>query len=186
LLSVPGKDPDQDNAQDILRDRYGEILTVHRLDMETSGILLFARSIETQRYFSAQFAGKKTDKIYCALVHGQPKEDAGTIDLPLHTDWPNRPRQMVDYVNGKDAVTEWRVLERRDTYSRMALRPITGRTHQLRVHMLNIGHPILGDSLYAFGEGLAAMDRLALHAEKLTFLHPKSLESVDVYDACPF
>ncbi|MCD9027253.1 RNA pseudouridine synthase [Luteimonas sp. BDR2-5] len=178
LLSVPGRGPDR---QDCLATRaaaaWPDARIVHRLDMATSGVIVMARGEAMQRALSIAFADREIDKRYVAVVAGWPTADAGEIDLPLLTDWPNRPRQMVDAIAGKPSLTRWRVLSR-DTAgdgsrrTRLALTPVTGRSHQLRVHLQAIGHPILGDALYADDDARAAAPRLLLHAETLAMSHP--------------
>lgn len=187
LLSVPGRGPEK---QDCMSARVAEdhirVLIVHRLDMETSGLLLFARFGDAQRQFSELFATGQVDKTYTAIVNGEPDPETGVIDLPLIRDWPNRPRQMVDHEKGKPAQTKWRVLERLDGRTRMELKPVTGRTHQLRVHMDAIGHPILGDNLYGTDESRAEADRLMLHATRLKLKNPFTGHTIDVTSRPPF
>ncbi|WP_102109186.1 RluA family pseudouridine synthase [Oceaniglobus roseus] len=172
LLSVPGKGED---LADCLLTRaqaaFPQTLLVHRLDRDTSGIMVFAQTPHAQRHLGLQFEKRMVKKAYVARVWGDLQPDAGTVDLPLIVDWPNRPRQMVDHENGRAAVTDWRVAKRREGETRVRLMPKTGRSHQLRVHMLALGHPILGDPFYAEG---AARDfpRLMLHAESLRLRHP--------------
>ena len=167
LLSVPGRGPDkQDCAISRIQAQYPEALTVHRLDMATSGLLLMARGAEQQRLLSLEFAERRVHKRYVALLTGYLSGDGWSeVNLPLLTDWPNRPRQKIDFEHGKPSLTRYRVLERGEAGTRVELEPITGRTHQLRVHMLAIGHPIVGDALYGPdpGEG----QRLLLHASAL-------------------
>ena len=172
LLSVPGRGPDkQDCALHRLQRQYPEVLVVHRLDMATSGLLLFARSPAMQRQLSLAFATRQVHKRYIAQLHGLLDGADGhwqMVDLPLSADWPNRPRQQVDLVAGKPAMTRWQLL-RHDLpalSTRVMLEPVTGRTHQLRVHMQAIGHPVIGDMLYA--EGLPPAPRMLLHASQLT------------------
>lgn len=174
LLSVPGKG---EHLSDCLLTRVQEAfpmaLLVHRLDRDTSGVMVFGLSPHAQRHLSKQFEERKVKKTYVARVAGRMEGKTGTIELPLIVDWPNRPRQMVCHETGKEAVTDWRVLRAKDGESRVRLHPKTGRSHQLRVHMLSLGHPILGDPLYAEG---AARDheRMMLHAEELRLSHPES------------
>ncbi len=170
LLSVPGRGADK---QDCLATRvqaaFADALVVHRLDMATSGLMLFARGVAMQRQLSGLFQDRTVRKTYVALVAGQVPEH-GEIALPLLTDWPNRPKQKVDWEHGKPALTYFQRLDydlSHDT-SRVQLTPITGRTHQLRLHLAAIGHPILGDTLY----GGRAASRLHLHAMRLSFDHP--------------
>ncbi|CAG0907472.1 unnamed protein product, partial [Cyprideis torosa] len=175
LLSVPGRGEDkQDCLLSRVQREYPEALSVHRLDMSTSGLMILARSKEQERALSIQFQQRKVYKRYIAVVTGQPEPDSGEIDLPLITDWPNRPRQKVDHDIGKPSQTRYRVLEFDAAHncSRVELAPITGRSHQLRVHMMALGHAILGDELYATPEAYAQADRLLLHAQALRFAHP--------------
>jgi tRNA pseudouridine32 synthase / 23S rRNA pseudouridine746 synthase len=172
LLSVPGKGP---HLADCLLARaqaaFPEALLVHRLDRDTSGVMIFALTPHAQRHLGLQFEKRQVRKIYVARVAGEMAEKTGTVDLPLKVDWPNRPLQKVDREAGKPAQTDWRVVRARDGETRVRLFPKTGRSHQLRVHMKEIGHPILGDPFYADG---AARDhpRLMLHAESLRIRHP--------------
>jgi tRNA pseudouridine32 synthase/23S rRNA pseudouridine746 synthase len=185
LLSVPGKtEPDCLEAR--IRKDYPESLTVHRLDMATSGLMVFARNANAQRHIGLQFEKRMTEKTYIARVWGQVKNDKGEIDLPLITDWPNRPRQMVCHERGKPSLTEWQVLERKENTTRVELYPKTGRSHQLRVHMLAIGHVILGDRLYADEEAFLAAPRLQLHAHKLKLRKPTGGEWAEFISPCPF
>jgi tRNA pseudouridine32 synthase/23S rRNA pseudouridine746 synthase len=159
---------------------------VHRLDWETSGIILLARDADTHRELSRQFHDRETEKAYTALCWGQPELDSGSIDLPLRYDPPTKPRHVVDHEFGKHALTFWRVLERCGDWCRVELTPITGRSHQLRVHMLSIGHPLLGDGLYAHEQALAAWPRLCLHASMLSFTHPQTGERLRFECPAPF
>lgn len=173
LLSVPGKALEHaDCLEARAQDRFPTARTVHRLDMDTSGVVILAMNAQSHRHLGMQFERRHTAKTYIADVFGEVKEDIGSINLPLRCDWPNRPKQMVDHEQGRKAHTNWRVLQRQGTWTRMELTPITGRSHQLRVHMLELGHPILGDRFYATGEALKAADRLRLHAQSLTVHHP--------------
>ena len=183
LLSVPGKEERlSDCLEARLREQYKDTLLVHRLDMDTSGVMVFARKKRMQRELSAQFERKETSKRYIALVEGIVQEDEGEVDLPLLTDWPNRPLQKVD-AEGKPSRTLWHVLERIEQTTLVALTPITGRTHQLRVHMKEIGHPILGDRFYG---NAATAARLCLHAEILAFSDPDTGESLSFTAPAPF
>ncbi|EAV45717.1 pseudouridine synthase [Stappia aggregata IAM 12614] len=173
LLSVPGKAAEHaDCIESRAQERYADARIVHRLDMDTSGIMVLARNPAAHRHLGLQFERRKTLKTYIADIWGSPSEDEGEVDLPLICDWPNRPKQMVSFEFGKPALTRWQVLERKDTTSRVRLFPHTGRSHQLRVHMLALGHPIAGDRFYAQGAALTASPRLALHAETLELHHP--------------
>jgi tRNA pseudouridine32 synthase/23S rRNA pseudouridine746 synthase len=172
LLCVPGKGPE---GADCLAARvqaaWPDALVVHRLDMATSGLVLFGRGAAAQRALSIAFAERRIHKRYVAVVAGLLADEAGEIDLPIGPDWPNRPRQQVDRVAGKPSHTRWQVLGRdaATNTTRLALLPLTGRTHQLRLHLAAIGHPILGDALYAPPPVLAAAPRLLLHASHLAW-----------------
>jgi|TARA_B100000470_G_scaffold75926_1_gene58362 tRNA pseudouridine32 synthase/23S rRNA pseudouridine746 synthase len=185
LLTVPGKDP---KHADCLIARINRVFPtakiVHRLDMATSGIICLAMHKEAHRNLSIQFQDRKTAKRYIARVFGKLEQETGSVDLPLICDWPNRPKQMVDHDNGKPSLTHFKVLEYEQNATRVELTPITGRSHQLRVHMLSLGHPILGDKLYAHPEAFAMASRLQLHAEMLTLAHPASGETL-VFEAAP-
>ncbi len=178
LLSVPGRGPDkQDCLSARVQARYPDALVVHRLDMATSGLLVMARGIAMQRLLNAAFANRSVVKRSAAVVHGQipdPVCDRRLIDLPIAVDWPNRPRRVVDAVSGKPSVTRWQRshFDAARQVSHVLLEPLTGRTHQLRVHMHAIGHPILGDTLYAPATVVAMAPRLLLHACELAFAHP--------------
>ena len=187
LLTVPGKDP---KHADSLINRVNRVFPtariVHRLDMATSGILCLAMNKAAHRHLSMQFQDRETAKRYIARVFGKLEQDNGSVDLPLICDWPNRPKQMVDHENGKPSLTHFKVLEREENATRVELTPITGRSHQLRVHMLSLGHPILGDRLYAHGDALAASNRLQLHAQYLKVVHPISKMPLAFESTCPF
>ncbi len=186
LLSVPGKG---EHLADCLISRlqvvFPTALLVHRLDRDTSGVMVFAQTPAAQRHLGLQFEKRMTKKTYVARVWGDVQGDEGTVDLPLIVDWPNRPKQMVDHENGKPAVTEWKVIKRGDNETRMRLMPKTGRSHQLRVHMLALGHPILGDPFYAEGEALA-FPRLMLHSEELKLKHPEDGRGLKFRAKAPF
>lgn len=172
LLSVPGKG---EALADCLIARlqavHPEALLVHRLDRDTSGVMVFARTPAAQRHLGLQFERRRLVKVYVARVWGRVEAESGTVDLPIIVDWPNRPLQKIDHETGRPAQTDWKLVSRGEDESRLRLFPRTGRSHQLRLHMREIGHPILGDSLYAAG---AARDfpRLMLHAEGLKLRHP--------------
>lgn len=173
LLSVPGRGEDkQDSMLHRLQTEYPDAQTVHRLDMDTSGILLFARNADTQRAMSRLFEQRRIYKAYLARVWGVPKETRGSINLPLIADWPNRPRQKIDFTLGKPALTHYQLLTVNQQHSLIQLYPVTGRSHQLRLHMSALGHPILGDPLYGTAMSRCASPRLLLHAEQLRFEHP--------------
>jgi tRNA pseudouridine32 synthase/23S rRNA pseudouridine746 synthase len=171
LLSVPGRSPElADCLIARVQIEYPDALTVHRLDQVTSGLAVVARGAAMQRALSMAFERRQVTKGYEALVEGVVADDVGEIDLPLIRDWPNRPRQIVDHDTGKPSLTRWRVLARDASTSRtrLALEPVTGRSHQLRVHLASIGHPIVGDDFY----GAAPAGRVCLHASRLGFAHP--------------
>ncbi len=188
LLSVSGRKEEHFDSLEVrVKDRFPEARIVHRLDMSTSGLIIMARDADTHRNLGLQFERRKTKKVYIARVWGILKQNKGSVDLPLICDWVNRPLQMVDYDNGKSAQTNWEVLEReKGDVTRIALYPITGRTHQLRVHMAEIGHPILGDDFYAHELAFKAEKRLQLHAHKLMIYHPKGGEQIWFESPCPF
>lgn len=174
LLSVPGRGEGKaDCLIARLRVQFPGVLLVHRLDQDTSGLLVFALTPQAQAHLGQQFEARAVDKRYVARVWGVPAEPSGRIDLPLIVDWPNRPRQMVCHATGRPARTDWRLLKAEGLTARVQLKPRTGRSHQLRVHMQALGHPILGDTLYAEGAG-ADFPRLMLHAEKLGLTHPET------------
>lgn len=180
LLSVPGRGEDKaDCAIARVQAEFPDALTVHRLDMATSGLLLMARSKEMQRALSGLFERGEVEKSYLADVWGAPTPASGTIDLPLITDWPNRPLQKVDHDIGKPSRTLYETISIKNVHARLKLTPLTGRSHQLRVHLAAIGHPILGDEFYATGKALAARPRLALHAAHLSFVHPATDERME-------
>ncbi|TDP63794.1 RluA family pseudouridine synthase [Roseateles toxinivorans] len=190
MLAVPGRGP---TKQDCLISRvqwlHADALIVHRLDMATSGLLLLALGAEMQRRLSRAFAERRVQKRYVAVVHGllaEPGSDWAHIDLPVGADWPNRPRQQVCHVNGKPSQTRYRCLaqDRLGQTSRVELEPVTGRTHQLRVHLQALGHPIVGDALYADRQDLAP--RLYLHATELALHHPVTGAALQFSSAAPF
>ncbi|MDH5484211.1 MAG: pseudouridine synthase [Gammaproteobacteria bacterium] len=186
LLSVPGKGSDkQDCMISRAQSEYPQALITHRLDMATSGILVMALDTETHSRMSQLFQNRQVSKTYIAIVDGRPVEAEGKISLPLICDWPNRPRHRVDHELGKASTTLYKTLsydEQADT-SRIQLTPITGRTHQLRVHMQAIGHVILGDNLYADEANIKKADRLLLHASEIHFKHPVNEQPIDIH--CP-
>ena len=174
LLSVPGNQPQYyDSAMSRVKEKYGFCEPAHRLDMATSGILLFALSKAADRELKRQFREREPKKYYQALVWGYVEQDHGVVELPLICDWENRPRQKICFERGKRAVTFYDVLQRYpNNTTRVKLTPITGRSHQLRLHMLALGHPILGDKFYAHPQAKALSPRLCLHAESLQIQHP--------------
>jgi tRNA pseudouridine32 synthase/23S rRNA pseudouridine746 synthase len=186
LLSVPGKlEGREDCLVTRLQAAHWDALLVHRLDCDTSGVIIFARTKQAQGFLGQEFEQRRAKKTYVARVMGEMAEDSGHVDLPLGADWPNRPRQMVSHEHGRPAQTDWQVIGRAPGETRVRLSPLTGRSHQLRVHMLALGHPILGDPIYATG---AARDfpRLMLHAETLGLHHPRSGDWVEFTAPCPF
>ena len=187
LLTVPGKGPDlADCLLARVQAEFEEALLVHRLDLGTSGIMVFARHRAAQRHLGLQFERRHVEKTYHARVHGRVAARAGRIELPLAVDWPNRPLQKVDFEQGKSAETEWEALSFEQDATRLKLIPKTGRSHQLRVHARAIGHPIIGDPLYGFdGPGISA-GRLQLHAETLRFFHPENGRRIAFTSPCPF
>jgi len=187
LLAVPGRgEQGSDCLAARIQARFADALVVHRLDQATSGLMLFARDAVAQRALSLAFARREVDKRYVAVVAGAMDADGGTIELPLMRDWPNRPRQIVDFTQGKPSTTHWRVLHRDASTTRVELEPLTGRSHQLRVHLQAIGHPIVGDALYAPPEVQAVAPRLLLHASALAFTHPASGEGLRFTSDVPF
>jgi tRNA pseudouridine32 synthase / 23S rRNA pseudouridine746 synthase len=189
LLSVPGIGADK---RDCLASRavsaFPGARIVHRLDRDTSGVIILALDEDAHRELSRQFHDREVEKTYIAMVAGVPAEDSGTIELPMRKDMDprNAPRQVIDHEQGRRAVTHWKVLERLGDRARIELQPITGRSHQLRLHMKEIGHPILGDDLYASSAVLAMADRLMLHASSLSIVHPTTGAPMTFSAACPF
>ena len=186
LLSVPGRGEDlADCLMSRLAAEHPGVRLVHRLDRDTSGVMVFALTPEAQADLNLQFEERRTQKRYVALIDGHPAEPRGRIDLPLIVDWPNRPRQKVCHQTGRPARTDWRLLGIEGESARVALTPHTGRTHQLRVHMQALGHPILGDTLYASGAALNH-PRLMLHAEPLRLRHPATGAAMTFSAPVPF
>jgi tRNA pseudouridine32 synthase/23S rRNA pseudouridine746 synthase len=192
LLAVPGRGADkQDCLAARVQARYPDALIVHRLDMATSGLMVMARGAAAQRALSKAFAAREVTKRYIAVVAGRleaAQETWGVIDLPIIVDWPNRPLRIVDYEAGKPSLTRWRVLGHDDSgaTTRVELEPVTGRSHQLRVHLRELGHPILGDALYAPPAVQALSGRLLLHAWSLGFVHPLTGEALAFESPAPF
>ena len=187
LLTVPGKAAEH---QDCLERRVQRVFPtariVHRLDMATSGLVVMALSLDSQRQLNRQFELRQTAKHYIARLDGVLCASRGSVELPLICDWPNRPKQMVCFIRGKKALTHFEVLSTDACSSRVRLTPVTGRSHQLRVHMQWLGHPILGDKFYASAAGLKAADRLQLHAEYLALRHPTNLSWLEFSAPSPF
>ena len=187
LLSVPGKELKHwDSLELRVKAQYANSLLVHRLDMDTSGVIIFALNKSSQRSLNLQFEQRAVKKIYEARVFGNINKNNGSIDLPLIVDWPNRPLQKIDIKEGKDALTHWHVLKRERNATRVRLMPETGRTHQLRVHMMSIGHAILGDRFYGNAIEINLAKELQLHAKQLVVNHPKSGKSLAFVSNVPF
>jgi tRNA pseudouridine32 synthase / 23S rRNA pseudouridine746 synthase len=189
MLAVPGRGTaKQDSLATRVQAVYADALIVHRLDMATSGLMLMARGKEIQRQLSQLFAQRAVQKNYIAVVAGRMACPSGEINLPLITDWPNRPRQMVDHACGKTAITRYRVqdYDAASNSTRVELVPITGRSHQLRVHLQALGHAILGDALYADSIIREQAPRLLLHATALAFRHPVDQQPVHYLCDVPF
>jgi tRNA pseudouridine32 synthase/23S rRNA pseudouridine746 synthase len=186
LLSVPGKG---EHLSDCLLTRvqaaFPDALLVHRLDRDTSGVMIFALTPHAQRHLGLQFEKRMTRKTYVARVWGVPDAKTGTVDLPIIVDWPNRPLQKICHDTGRPAQTDWRVIKDEGDTARVRLSPKTGRSHQLRVHMLALGHPILGDPFYASGPA-RDFPRLMLHSEELRFNHPQGGHSTKIRSKAPF
>ncbi len=187
LLSTPGRDPGlSDSVATRIKSLSPYAELVHRLDMDTSGVLLLALRKQAETALKVAFQERKTEKVYLARVAGQLPQMQGEINLPLICDWPNRPLQKVCYETGKPSLTRYRVLEQAQGTSLVELYPVTGRSHQLRVHLMSLGCPILGDRFYAKGEALAASSRLLLHAQALSFTHPITGERMRSVAPCDF
>ncbi|WP_444892344.1 RluA family pseudouridine synthase [Microbulbifer sp. TRSA001] len=186
LLSVPGRSADhKDSLASRAQSIYPDALTVHRLDMDTSGLIVMARSVEVHKALSTLFQNREVEKTYYARVWGVPENVSGEVNLPLICDWPNRPRQKVDFAEGKPSLTRWEKVSSSENSSLIRLMPVTGRSHQLRVHMQVIGHPILGDPFYAHPDALKGASRLLLHASELKFSHPVSGEALHFTSELP-
>ena len=182
LLSVPGRHPlNRDCLIDRLDPHYPGVTAVHRLDLDTSGVMIVPRHPESLSRLARQFQTRSIEKTYIARVMGLMREDTGTIDLPLTRDWPNRPRQKVCFETGKTAITHWRLLSMENNTSLLELMPETGRSHQLRIHLSEIGHPILGCDFYASETALKAAPRLLLHASRICFTHPRSGDMITAF-----
>jgi tRNA pseudouridine32 synthase/23S rRNA pseudouridine746 synthase len=187
LLAVPGRGADKfDSLATRVQAEFPTATIVHRLDQETSGVMVMALNVDVHRHLQQQFEHRRTEKRYIAVVAGVVADDEGEINLPLANMFENPPRHVVEFTRGREAITRWRVLERHADRTRLELRPLTGRSHQLRVHLSHIGHAILGDSLYAPAEVRALSARLLLHAEELRFQHPTDKVQLTLRSACPF
>jgi tRNA pseudouridine32 synthase / 23S rRNA pseudouridine746 synthase len=177
LLSIPGRHPlNKDCLITRLQVDFPTASIVHRLDLDTSGIMVIPLNKPCHSHISRQFQERRVEKSYYAVVYGEVKEERGEINLPIACDWDNRPRQMICHERGKSALTRYEVLKRESDRTRMLLKPVTGRSHQLRIHMREMGHPILGCDMYAHPHALAMADRLMLHASTLAFEHPATGE----------
>ncbi|PZQ97929.1 MAG: RNA pseudouridine synthase [Cereibacter sphaeroides] len=186
LLSVPGRGEDRSDCLiERLRGAFPEVLLVHRLDLDTSGVMVFALTRAAQGNLSQQFEKRTVRKVYAARLWGRLEPKEGHVDLPLIVDWPNRPRQHVNHETGRPAQTDWRVQRYDENETRVRLMPLTGRSHQLRVHMAELGHPILGDPLYAT-DAARGFPRLMLHAESLRLRHPETGKTVTFTVPTPF
>ena len=187
LLAVPGRGPD---LQDCLASRVQQVFptarVVHRLDRDTSGLMLMALDADTQRQLSQQFEKREVHKVYECIVCGIPVQTAGLIDLPIGRDIDHPPRYRIDHEHGRPSQTRWRLLEPYSSSARLAVEPITGRSHQIRLHLAMTGHAILGDPLYADAVASNAADRLQLHACQLTIKHPDDSQKITWQSACPF
>jgi tRNA pseudouridine32 synthase/23S rRNA pseudouridine746 synthase len=189
LLSIPGKHPlNRDSVLTRLREQFNWVNLVHRLDLDTSGILVAALSKEYHAHLSAQFAAREVDKTYTAVLYGRLEKSQGLIDLPIIADWPNRPLQKICFEHGKASQTEYTLLhyDEEKNASRVLFKPITGRTHQLRIHAREIGHPILGCDMYAHEQAYRQSPRLLLHANSITFSHPRTGERMNLNSNVPF
>lgn len=187
MLSVPGRKPEgKDCLISRVQQRFPEARIVHRLDFSTSGLMVIALNKESHRELSRQFQDRETEKRYIAKVYGIPDETSGEVNLPLRCDWERRPVQIVDHLQGKQAQTFWQIIDRHENCCRIELTPVTGRSHQLRVHMQAIGHPILGDELYAHKDAFAMAERLLLHAKELTITHPTEEKRMKFCNDKPF
>ncbi|WP_047046336.1 pseudouridine synthase [Vibrio mexicanus] len=187
LLSVPGRlEEHYDSLWSRLVAEYPQIQVVHRLDMSTSGLMLLAKHKEAERALKKQFQYRLTHKVYYARVWGTPEHEEGVVDLPLIGDWPNRPKQKVCFDNGKPAETRYQVVKREEKTSIVRLLPITGRSHQLRVHMQQIGCPIVGDEFYAHKQAFECSTRLELHSAELSFYHPRTQDLTNQFVPCDF
>ena len=185
LLSVPGK-TESDCMEARVRTDYPEALIIHRLDMATSGLMVFAHNKNAQRHIGLQFEKRFIQKEYLARVWGLIKYNKFNIDLPVRADWKNRPLQIVCNEKGKSASTKVEMISHENNTSYLSLKPLTGRTHQLRVHLNSIGHPILGDRLYAHDPAFLLADRLMLHATKIKLMKPVDGQWIEFNSSCPF
>lgn len=188
VLSVPGKGPDKQNSLDrrLQRQGFPTARIVHRLDFATCGLMILALDANSHKLLSGLFQRREIKKSYQALLSGTLGQTSGTVEQPLRCDWERRPLQIIDHQQGKQATTHWEVIGHEANKTRVMLYPETGRSHQLRVHMQHLGHPICGDRFYAHPEALAQADNLCLHAQYLEFTHPITNGLIEVEKACPF
>ena len=187
LLSVPGRHPlNHDSLIRRLQPRYPDVQAVHRLDLDTSGLMVVPKRRESLSELGRQFQRRQIEKEYTAIVWGEMEDDWGEIELPIATDWPNRTKQMISEERGKHALTRFEVLNRGDNRSLVKLMPGTGRSHQLRIHMQSLGHPIIGCDMYAHPEALEASDRLLLHATRLKLCAPSTGNWLSAFSPIPF
>ena len=187
LLSVPGIGPQkQDCAVSRIQAWSPNARIVHRLDRDTSGILIMAKNRESHRELSRQFHDREVKKTYHALAYGHPCSPKGYINLPIRKDLDNPPCQLIDHSLGRPSITFWEILNKEKKFTKIELKPITGRSHQLRLHLYSIGHPILGDDLYGSSESFKMSNRLMLHANSLTITHPLTLDQITFKSNTPF
>ncbi len=187
LLTNPGRDPaHHDSTWSRIKALHKDAELVHRLDMSTSGLIVFGKHKAAECHLKAQFRERVTHKLYYARVWGQVKLDMGRIDLPLICDWPHRPKQKVCFEHGKPSVTDYEVIKREKKTTLVRLLPITGRSHQLRVHLLSLEHPIVGDDFYAHTQARNYSPRLQLHAGELCILHPRTNTPMHLSTPCDF
>ena len=187
LLSVPGRHPlNRDSLIRRLQPRYPDVQAVHRLDLDTSGLMVIPKRRESLSDLARQFQRRQIEKEYTAIAWGELAEDRGSIELPIATDWPNRPKQIICEERGKHALTYFEVLKRSNNRSLVKLKPVTGRSHQLRIHMQSFGHPIIGCDMYAHPDALDASDRLLLHATRLKLCAPSTGNWLSAFSPIPF
>lgn len=189
LLTVPGRAPEnKDCVITRLQENFPDAVIIHRLDLDTSGLLIVPIKREAMSHIARQFQERKVSKRYEAIVWGKVEEKSGSIELPIKADWENRPKQIIDFENGKKALTHYHLLgfDEDTQQSRLSLNPITGRSHQLRIHCKEIGHPIIGCDMYAHEEALAASPRLLLHACEISFTHPITKKTLHISSLAPF
>ncbi len=187
LLSVPGRGENHDDClMQRLEDINPNMLLIHRLDCATSGVMIFAKDKLSQKKLGRQFEKRATQKTYIAEIYGHPSTEQGRIEAAMRCDWENRPIQIIDPIDGRNAITDWQIIEKRTETSLVALKPETGRSHQLRVHMAHLGHPILGDAFYANDKIYEMTDRLHLHAQSLSFYHPVTNDWMTIETIHPF